>query len=385
MNLMIQLPCTILAMISYACNRCFNGTQLQNSISFIACGVSERVNDYLHFLGLTTSRQTGLKAMGTLGKASEEMIKYRMSKKYNLRPFTTLDNIDIQARVHNPRLEASTKMFHGSYGYLHFVPEHLLDQIDPKEASLESLLTYIKNSQKKPFEIFPMLRSQEDEIHWSLVVKAQLAKALLDYEFKKDSSDYLTCKKMIETTPPPVEPIKGYKPDLVMLKMMSASDSSSAGVSDMLDQCLQQTGENPDSCAEGIQVFEGDMGTCLNFESLTRQRFPAEVAAESLSSVLNMPGLAHTMWNVASKLINHHWGDSRDSNDTGLHRTAGALGMPTDRLPSNQDFNSLLQMIHKSHSATLVFLLRYVDIELIDWSIYKLILLICLYADHSDS
>lgn len=347
-------------MIAFACNRRFNGTQLQNSIAFIACGVSERVNDYLHFLGLTTSRQTGLRAMETLGKESEKIIKKRMAKRYNLRPFTTLDNIDIQARVHNHCLEASTKMFHGSYGYLHFLPEHLLIDIDPKDASLESLLKYIKKSQSEPFEIFPMLRSHEDQVHWKLVIKSQIAQALLTYEFEKDSSGFHACKKMIQVKPPSVKQIKWYKPDLVMLKMMSASDSSSAGVSDMLEQCLKQTGEDEADCAEGIQVFEGDMGTCLNFESLTCQRFPAEVAAESLSSVLNMPGLAHTMWNVASKLISHHWGDSKDSKDTGLHRTAGALAMPTDRLPSHQDFNSLLQMIHKSHTATLVFLLRYV-------------------------
>ncbi|KAH9824765.1 hypothetical protein DFH28DRAFT_1016103, partial [Melampsora americana] len=60
------LPATLLSMIAFACNRCCNGMQIQNSIAFIACGVSERVNDHLHFLGLTTSRRTGLKAMDTL-------------------------------------------------------------------------------------------------------------------------------------------------------------------------------------------------------------------------------------------------------------------------------------------------------------------------------
>lgn len=195
-------------MIAFACNRRFNGTQLQNSIAFIACGVSERVNDYLHFLGLTTSRQTGLRAMETLGKESEKIIKKRMAKRYNLRPFTTLDNIDIQARVHNHCLEASTKMFHGSYGYLHFLPEHLLIDIDPKDASLESLLKYIKKSQSEPFEIFPMLRSHEDQVHWKLVIKSQIAQALLTYEFEKDSLGFHACKKMIQVKPPSVKQIE---------------------------------------------------------------------------------------------------------------------------------------------------------------------------------
>ncbi|KAH9818850.1 hypothetical protein DFH28DRAFT_1123196 [Melampsora americana] len=134
------------------------------------------------------------------------------------------------------------------------------------------------------------------------------------------------CKKSLATIPPPVDQIKWYKPDLVMLKMMSALNSSAAGVSDMLSQCLKQTGEDPDECAKGIQVFKGEMGTCLNFESVIRQRYPAEVAAESPNNVLNMPGLAHTMWNVATSV----------------------LGMPTDKLPSHQDPNLLLQMIPKA-------------------------------------
>lgn len=71
-------------MISFASNRRINALQLQNSLAFVACGVSERVNDYLHFLGLTSSRETALRAMDSLGKATEKMIKRKMAKSYNL-------------------------------------------------------------------------------------------------------------------------------------------------------------------------------------------------------------------------------------------------------------------------------------------------------------
>lgn len=353
-----QLPATILSMIAFVCNRCCNGMQMQNSIAFIACGVSERVNDHLHFLGLTTSRQTGLKAMDTLGKASQKLIKHRMQQSYNLRPFMTLDNIDIQARIHNTRLEATTKLFHGSYGYLHFLPPHLIEDIDPEETKVECLLKCIDKSQQEPFEPSSILPTQDETLHWKRVLKAQLARALLDYEVEKDSVTYNVCKSALETIPPPVDPIQLHEPDLMMLKMMSASDSSAGGVADMLDQCMNQTGEDAIELAKFLRVLEGDMGTCLNFESLIRQRFPASSTQDSLNNILNMPGLAHTMWNVASKVVSHHWGDSKDASDTGLHRTAGALGMRTDKLPSQQDFNSLMQMIHKSHTATLVFLLK---------------------------
>ncbi|KAH9807667.1 hypothetical protein DFH28DRAFT_913790, partial [Melampsora americana] len=349
----------ILAMIAFTSNRCFNGKQLQNSLAFIACGVSERTNDYLHFIGLTSSRETGLKAMDTLGRASEKLIKSRMAKEYKLYPFMTLDNIDIQTRIHNTRIESTTKMFHGSYGYLHFLPDHLTKDIDPNEATADNLLKCVENSRSKPFEPASMLPDQKDENHWTLVLKSQLAAVLVEYEVTPNSAAHTVCKGSLSLVPPPVDQIVMYTPDLMMLKMMNASDNSASGVAEMLEQCQKQTDEDAVEFSKFLRVLEGDMGTCLNFESLVRQRFPAGHADEALANILNMPGLAHTLWNVASKVLSHHWGNSKDTLNTGVHRTAGALGMESDKLPSQQDFNSLMQVIFKSHTATLVFLLRY--------------------------
>lgn len=165
----------------------------------------------------------------------------------------------------------------------------------------------------------------------------------------------------MNTSPPPVDETELYDPDLVMLKMMSALDNSASRVSEMLDQCKKQTGEGSDPSQKSIQIVEGDMGTCLNFESLIRQRSPAGHQEESLNEILNLPGLAHTLWNVSRQVLIHHWGDSKDSCDTGIHRIATALGVKEDKLPSQKDFASLMQIIHKSHTATMIFLLRQVE------------------------
>ncbi|KAH9817459.1 hypothetical protein DFH28DRAFT_889731, partial [Melampsora americana] len=61
-----QIPVIVLAMISFACNRRFNGVQIQNSLAFVACGISQRMNDFLGFIGLTSSRKTALKVMDSL-------------------------------------------------------------------------------------------------------------------------------------------------------------------------------------------------------------------------------------------------------------------------------------------------------------------------------
>ncbi|KAH9808413.1 hypothetical protein DFH28DRAFT_909895 [Melampsora americana] len=53
---MKKLPIMLCSMLAFACNRRHCGLQLQNSIMFLACAVTQKVNDYLHFLGLTLSR-----------------------------------------------------------------------------------------------------------------------------------------------------------------------------------------------------------------------------------------------------------------------------------------------------------------------------------------
>lgn len=355
---------TMVAMIEFACNRRFNGIQLANSLSFVACGLSDRMNDYLNFIGLTSSRKTALKAMDTLGTCAAEKLKSRCEQSYNLRPSMILDNIDIQACIHNVRIEKTTKVFHGSYGYLHFIPEHLTKDLDRAETSVESLVRCIKSSQKERFDMQLIIPNQEESTHWTLVQKSQLAKSFIAYVLNPDLPRQRACIESLMVSPPSVDQIEMYEPDLLMLKMMSASDNSSAGVAEMIEQCQSQMGVDPSSFQDWVQMIEGDMGTCLNFESLIRQRFPAFHQEESWLNVLNLPGLAHTMWNVASKVLIHHWGDSRDSSNTGLHRTASALSMDSTTLPSQKDFASLMQMIHKSHTATLVFLLKYVRLTL---------------------
>ncbi|KAH9825143.1 hypothetical protein DFH28DRAFT_861496, partial [Melampsora americana] len=60
------VPKTICAMIAYVCNRRCNGMAIHNGLTFLACGASERINEFLNFIGLSVSRQTTLKVADTL-------------------------------------------------------------------------------------------------------------------------------------------------------------------------------------------------------------------------------------------------------------------------------------------------------------------------------
>lgn len=164
--------------------------QIQNLITFIACDVSKRLNDHLHILGLTTSCQTGLKKMDTLGRALQWLIKHCMKESFNLRGFMTLDNIEIQVHIHNTQIEETIKLFHGSCRYLHFLPPCLIKDISTEEAIVESLLKCINKIQEHCFKPHSLLPNQYNKLNWKFVLKAQLFWSLLDYELKKNSLGY---------------------------------------------------------------------------------------------------------------------------------------------------------------------------------------------------
>ncbi|KAH9824861.1 hypothetical protein DFH28DRAFT_920861 [Melampsora americana] len=66
-----KLPAIVCSMISFACNRQHSAMQLQNLLTFLACGVTEKMSNFLHFLGLSLSQQTANEAMDTLTEETE--------------------------------------------------------------------------------------------------------------------------------------------------------------------------------------------------------------------------------------------------------------------------------------------------------------------------
>lgn len=140
-------------MLAFACNRAHCGLQLENAITFLSCGVSEKVNDYLHFLGLTSSRKTALSSLETLKRETKRKIKEMGSRSGKCHPLWCLDNIDIEARVHDKNVDSYSRMFHGTWGYLHDVPEHLLEDVSEEDINLKAYLDAVKKSQEVPVEL----------------------------------------------------------------------------------------------------------------------------------------------------------------------------------------------------------------------------------------
>ncbi|POV94387.1 hypothetical protein PSHT_16248 [Puccinia striiformis] len=134
--------------------------------------------------------------------------------------------------------------------------------------------------------------------------------------------------------PPEIDPIAVKKPNITMLKLMVASDNS----------------------AEGM-VFEGDLGTCMNLESLRKQRKPSGHLETSLASCFTLLGASHILWNVAQAIYLMHYGNPQDSNNLGAWQTLSSLGVPAEKPTTKKDFSLMITNLTKSHEASILYCL----------------------------
>lgn len=346
------------SMLAFCCNRRHSAIQIQNSMTFLACGVTQKVNDYLHFLGLTSSRATALEAMDTLKMLTEKKIKEMGSTNYKIRPIWCVDNIDIEARIHDKKVEANSRVFHGTWGYLHEVPDHLIQDMTAEDLDLKIFLEAMERSKVEPVNLTSLLPTMKEEEHFELVQKAQISKAFLKHCLDKGSKEEIYSKGVLPTSPPKVDPIQMYDPKIIMFKMMSASDNSSTGIGQLIEQILKQLDVEPMAFGKWMQLVEGDMGTNMNFEGAARKRYPPGHSEEGLQNIsLGLAG-SHTMWNITSSIVNHYAGDKDDSDDTGVRRCASALIIDPNHLVDKADFGLMMQAVHRIQTASFVFILK---------------------------
>ncbi|EFP74454.2 uncharacterized protein PGTG_00410 [Puccinia graminis f. sp. tritici CRL 75-36-700-3] len=217
---------TICAMVAFSGNRRHNGFQLSNALLFLAGGVTERVT------------HAALKSLGAEAKAKLESL-YSLGKSPIVAPLLCYDNLDFQEKVHMKSLGHSSRMFHGTWGYVHTIPPSLLSQLDPSEltvAALNSALHLGKELKIRPDMFTPTPNST---LHFELVLKSQITQVILKY---------LACatnrRVQLHKSPPEINPIAPEDPNITMLKLMVASDNSALGVGEVFTGVIQQIFES---------------------------------------------------------------------------------------------------------------------------------------------
>ncbi|PLW16155.1 hypothetical protein PCASD_15855 [Puccinia coronata f. sp. avenae] len=337
------------SMIHYASNRRINGFQLKNSLVFFACGMTERLNNYLHYIGLACSQGVAHSAINSLGLHAEKALQDKFKAPSVFAPLICIDNVDFEEKVHMKSISKKNRAFHGTWGYLHTINPMLLSQVPHEHLSLKCYKDAMREYSKrtiKPAIFFP---SVEETIHFKLVMKSQIAHVATKY--------VTTCTSRIRPVNldvPPIDPITPSIPDITMLKLMMASDNSSSGIADVLEGITQQANIPPSIFFSELRVLEGDLATCSLIESLRALRRPNNYPHESLENNFTLLGASHVLWNFAQALNLLHHGNNTKSSNTGVWRLLAALGIPSDQPTSKKDFNLMIANMRRVHYATIL-------------------------------
>ncbi|KAA1108867.1 hypothetical protein PGT21_027890 [Puccinia graminis f. sp. tritici] len=341
---------TICSMVSFVLNRRDNAVQLENSLAFVACGVSNRVNLFLHHIGLTSSNQTANKALKTLGRHAENHIASVLDENNPIAPILCIDNLDFEQRIHSKSLGNDSQMFHGTWGYIHQIDRALLSSVSPSDLTLESYLSKMEEIPSLVVSPKMLIPSPEDEKHWVLVLKSQIAKVLLTYIAKPAEK-----RTTIAITPTTIKQISHKPPDITMIKLMIASDNSAQGIGEVCTGIIQQSNLDETEFSSRLQVIHGDLATCANIQSLQSQRVPSEYSADTITNLLTLLGGSHTLWNIGLAIFELHYGNTSDSRDCGAWRWLDSLGIPSTKTLDKKDFTKMIQNMEKIHEATIVY------------------------------
>ncbi|KAA1089281.1 hypothetical protein PGT21_012533 [Puccinia graminis f. sp. tritici] len=352
---MRKIAATICAQVAFAKNRRCNGLQLFNSVRFVAGGISEVVNDYLHLIGLTSSRQTALKALtcSSTGAARDIRTSMKIDNNSVIGPAICIDNLDIEERVHTQSVGHRSMMFHGTWGYIHKPNPSLLASLDHSHLTLEA---YNRSLSAIPeLKILPrmFIPTPEEDIHFEAVMKSQISRVMRQYIAEPTNRKF-----SIPSSPPEIELIDCSPPEIQMLKLMDASDNSSEGVGQVLDSIIRQSGLTAEEFCSRLQVMDGDLGTCQNINSLRALRSPSSYSDHALLNITMQLGSAHTLWNISQNILNSHFGDPTKTNDLGAWQYLHALGIPSDKVASKKDFTLMMKNIEKVHEATIFYCIR---------------------------
>ncbi|KAA1063888.1 hypothetical protein PGTUg99_010119 [Puccinia graminis f. sp. tritici] len=271
-----------------------NGMQLTNSIRFDGCGVSET-----------------------------DAVRESMALTQDFAPLLCIDNLDMEERVQMSTIGHQSRMFHGTWGYIHIPSKDLWSTLNPVELSLEAYHNSLRTASSMVIdpEFFMPTDSPNDD--YKAVWKSQIAQVMLKYVAKPSDR-----QAIIPLDPPPIDPISHEAPSIHMLKLMDESDNSAEGIGQVMEALRRQSGLEPEEFFGRLQLMEGDLGT------------------------------SHTLWNIAYTILTYHFGNSNKMDDFGVWRFLEALGVSPEKVIQKKDFTKMLQHMEQVHEATLWHCIR---------------------------
>jgi hypothetical protein len=222
----VQVAQTVCDMVAFLCNCRHNGLQMSNSLIFLASGVTERVNTYLNYIGLSSSQRTAHSALASLGKGAHAKLMgcFDLALSPTLSLLVCFDNLDFQEKIHMKGIGHSSQMFHGTWGYIHSPPPSLLAKLDKDQLTIDAMNAALHDASKITIQPDMFTPTLESSAHFKLTIKSQITRATLRYYASPINS-----RIQLHKNPPEVQPIEPYDPQICMLKLMVAADNLAIG------------------------------------------------------------------------------------------------------------------------------------------------------------
>ncbi|EGG06483.1 uncharacterized protein MELLADRAFT_86615 [Melampsora larici-populina 98AG31] len=269
-----MLPVAICSMIAFACNRRSNASALQNGLMLMAG------------------------AMDSLRILQENRIMEVFKVNRKMMPLLCFDNVDIQLRIHNTRIDTSSKMFHGTWGFYIVVRACLLAKCEAEAVNLAAFLAAMKAANKKAVNIETFRPTPSESKHFKKVIKCQLAKALKEHIHHLPNAPEEKNLPALMLRPPQIDRIEFHTPNIHFLRMMDAPDSSAEGVSRVFDAIMSQIGLSKEDYAKSLLVAGGDVGSNQLVESLRVKLYGRYTGGIPMTARIVGPGDRHLNWEV---------------------------------------------------------------------------------------
>lgn len=148
---------------------------------FFACGMTEQLNNYLHYIGLVCSQGVAHLAINSLGLHTEKALQDKLKAPLVFAPLLCIHNVEFEEKFHTKSISKKNQVFHGTWGYLHTINPILLSQVPHKHLSLKSYKDVMQEYSKCVIKPAMFLPSVEDTIHFKLVKKSQIAHVAIKY------------------------------------------------------------------------------------------------------------------------------------------------------------------------------------------------------------
>ena len=104
--------------------------------------------------------------------------------------------------------------------------------------------------------------------------------------------------------------------------------------------------------------MDRNLGSVGNFNCLQTQRMPSSYPEDNLDNIVFQMGASHTMWNVAAKILSHHFGNPKDVSNCGAWQNLEALGFPAKKAIQNINFTLMVNQMEQVFEATIYYYLR---------------------------